>query len=115
MNQNYRKKFNQEFKTEKYQAFLDDITQDFEYFPTFRISESPFFISNELKHQLLEGCQEVIDFIQKDDFLKMTDKALELNRKVPNEDSHTTFLAIDFGICEEDGNILPKLIEVQCN
>jgi hypothetical protein len=23
------------------------------------------------------------------------------------------FLAIDFGICEEDGEIIPKLIEVQ--
>jgi hypothetical protein len=29
-----------------------------------------------------------------------------------NEDEHTTFLAIDFGICEEDG-VIPKLIEVQ--
>jgi hypothetical protein len=36
---------------------------------------------------------------------------LELNNKVPNDD-HTTFLAIDFGICEE-GAIVPKLIEVQ--
>jgi hypothetical protein len=25
----------------------------------------------------------------------------------------TTFLAIDFGICEEEGAIVPKLIEVQ--
>jgi hypothetical protein len=38
---------------------------------------------------------------------------LELNTKVPNEDEHTTFLAIDFGICEEDGAVIPKLIEVQ--
>jgi hypothetical protein len=36
---------------------------------------------------------------------------LELNNKVPNEDDHTT-LAIDFGICEEEGAIVPKLIEV---
>jgi hypothetical protein len=38
---------------------------------------------------------------------------LEVNNKVPNEDDHTTFLAIDFGICEEEGAIVPKLIEVQ--
>ena len=62
---------------------------------------------------MLEGCQDVISFIQKDNFKELTNKALELNRKVPNEDDHTTFLAIDFGICEEDGEILPKLIEVQ--
>lgn len=62
---------------------------------------------------MTEGCNEVIALIQKDDFKELTNKALELNIKVPNEDEHTTFLAIDFGICEEDGVVIPKLIEVQ--
>ncbi|NMH24453.1 hypothetical protein [Flavobacterium solisilvae] len=113
MNTNYRNLFNQAFSVEKYNAFIDDINSDFDYKVTFRIGETPFFISNELKKQLLEGCQQVIDFIQRDDFNSLTERALELNRKVPNQDNHTTFLAIDFGICEEDGQIVPKLIEVQ--
>jgi len=113
MNSRYRNQFNQAFSVEKYNAMQDDITADFDYKVTFRIGETPFFISNGLKEQLLEGCQQVIDFIQRDDFKSLTERALELNRKVPNEDNHTTFLAIDFGICEEDGQIIPKLIEVQ--
>lgn len=113
MNTNYRNQFNQAFSVEKYNAFIDDINSDFDYKVTFRIGETPFFIPNQLKEQLLEGCQQVIDFIQRDDFKSLTERALELNRKVPNEDNHTTFLAIDFGICEEDGKIVPKLIEVQ--
>lgn len=113
MNPKYRQLFNDNFSEAKYEAMQDDITADFDYKVTFRIGETPFFISNELKAQLLEGCQEVIKFIQKDDFKSLTDRALEMNKKVPNEDNHTTFLAIDFGICEEDGEIVPKLIEVQ--
>ena len=113
MNTKFRNVFNQQFSVEKYNNLMEDITSDFDYRPTFRIAESPFFIPNELKEQLVEGCQEVINFIQKEDFKTLTNKALELNRKVPNEDNHTTFLAIDFGICEEDGKIVPKLIEVQ--
>ncbi|WP_026709863.1 hypothetical protein [Flavobacterium filum] len=113
MNQHYRKVFNAQFSEEKYNQLIDSITNDFDYRPTFRIGETPFFIPNELKAQLLQGCQEVIDFIQKPDFKSLTNKALELNRKVPNEDQHTTFLAIDFGICEDNGKIIPKLIEVQ--
>ena len=113
MNTKFRTLFNEQFSSEKYNNLMEDITSDFDYKPTFRIAESPFFIPNELKEQLMEGCQEVINFIQKDDFKAVTNKALELNRKVPNEDNHTTFLAIDFGICEEDGQIIPKLIEVQ--
>ena len=113
MNPAYRKQFNEQFTTEKYNQLIDSITTDFNYKPTFRIGETPFFISNELKNQLLEGCNEVIAYIQQDGFKELTNKALELNRKVSNEDNHTTFLAIDFGICEEDGKIIPKLIEVQ--
>ena len=113
MNSKYRQLFNHNFTVEKYNAFIDDINADFDYHVTFRIGETPFFITNELKAQLLDGCQQVIDFIKRDDFKSLTDRALELNRKVPNEDQHTTFLAIDFGICEENGEIVPKLIEVQ--
>jgi hypothetical protein len=109
----YRKLFNEQFSKEKYQDFKDDIAADFDYVPTFRLGETPFFISNELKSQLTEGCNEVIALIQQNNFKELTSKALELNNKVPNEDEHTTFLAVDFGICEEDGAIIPKLIEVQ--
>jgi hypothetical protein len=113
MNQKFRKLYNSQFSNEKYTNLIEVITNDFDYKPTFRIAESPVFIPNELKNQLLEGCQQVIDFIKKEDFKQLTNKALELNRKVPNEDNHTTFLAIDFGICEENGKVIPKLIEVQ--
>ncbi|SEA53610.1 hypothetical protein SAMN05443667_105152 [Flavobacterium gillisiae] len=109
----YRKLFNEQFTEEKYQHLKDDIASDFDYEPTFRIGETPFFISNELKEQLIEGCNEVVSLIQEDSFKSLTNKALELNNKVPTEDEHTTFLAVDFGICEENGAVVPKLIEVQ--
>jgi len=109
----YRQLYNSQFTDKKYQEFKDDITADFNYAPTFRIGETPFFISNELKAQIWEGCADVIKLIQRKDFKKLTEKSLELNHKVPNEDENTTFLAIDFGICEEDGAVVPKLIEVQ--
>lgn len=109
----YRQLFNDHFSNEKYQELQDDIASDFDYLPTFRIAETPFFISNELKNQLVEGCNEVIDLIKQDNFKQLTEKSLELNTKVPNEDEHTQFLAIDFGICEVNNAIIPKLIEVQ--
>ncbi|MFN8273517.1 MAG: hypothetical protein U0X58_01405 [Flavobacteriaceae bacterium] len=109
----YRKLFNQQFSTQKYAAFQQDIADDFDYVPTFRMAESPFFISKELKEQLIEGSEQVIDFITRPDFKELTERALMLNTRVPNEDEHSTFLAIDFGICEEDGQVIPKLIEVQ--
>ncbi len=113
MEAEYRSVFNAGFSEDQYHALLDDIADDFNYRLPFRVGETPFFIPEKLKNQLLEAANEVIVFIQKEDFNELTNKALELNKKVPNQDSHTTFLAIDFGICEEDGALIPKLIEVQ--
>ncbi|MCH6200686.1 hypothetical protein MMU07_13965 [Aquiflexum sp. LQ15W] len=113
MIQQHREFFNLNFNVEKYQAFLDDLASDFDYLPTFRVAESPFFIPDNLKEQLIEGCQHVVDFIKREDFNSLTEKSLSFNFNVPNQDQHTQFLAIDFGICEEDGKIIPKLIEVQ--
>lgn len=113
MIESLRKQFNSDFSTEKYQRFLQDIASDFNYAPTFRIAETPFFIPDDLKNDIILACEEVIDFITKPDFKKITQRSIDLNSAVPNEDEHTQFLAIDFGICEEDGKTVPKLIEVQ--
>ena len=108
-----RAQFNRGFSDKKYQDFLADIAADFNYVPTFRVAETPFFIPNELKKQLEEACHEVCDFVRKPDFKAITQRAIDLNTSVPNEDAHTQFMAIDFGVCEENGQIVPKLIEVQ--
>jgi hypothetical protein len=108
-----RNRFNAEFSQEKYQAFLQDVASDFDFAPTFRIAETPFFIPKSLQYQIFEGCHQVIDFIKRPDFKQLTQRSIELNTAVPNEDAHTQFLAIDFGICEENGQLIPKLIEVQ--
>jgi len=113
MIQQYRELFNKSFKKSIYQSFLDDIQSDFDYLPTFRVAETPFFISEDLKSQLLDGCQQLIEFIKRKEFKELTKKSLLVNYKVPKEDDHTNFLAIDFGICEENGKIIPKLIEAQ--
>ncbi|WP_291788268.1 hypothetical protein [Cecembia sp.] len=109
----YRELFNSQFSQEKYEAFLKDLAHDFNYLPSFRVAESPFFISEKLKGQLLEGCKQLVDFIKREDFKALTQKSLLVNYHVPKENEHTHFLAIDFGICEEDGEIIPKLIEAQ--
>ncbi|PSL07866.1 hypothetical protein [Cecembia rubra] len=113
MVEKYRELFNSNFSQEKYQAMLNDIAGDFNYLPTFRIAETPFFISDKLKSQILEGCRQLIEFVKKAQFKSLTDNSLLVNYNVPNEDQHSNFLAIDFGICEENGEIVPKLIEAQ--
>jgi hypothetical protein len=109
-----RDKFNSEFTKEKYDSFIKDCNSVFNYEIEFRISETPVFLDKAFKQQLITAGEEIIDILVRPDFKKITEGAVPPSLKVPNEDEHTSLLAIDFAICEDgNGGFIPQLIELQ--
>ena len=109
-----RQKYNQSFSQEKYQDFLAELNKSTPKPIEFRIAETPVFVPKLLKEKLITACESIIDVIVKDDFKVKTSKAIPENQHVPNENKHTSFLAIDFAVCQdESGNSIPQLIELQ--
>ena len=109
-----RDRYNSQFTQEKYLTFLDDLHRQFNHVPGFRIAESPVFIPKGLKEKIFEACHYITGVITSPGFHQQSDASLAPGNIVPNEDRHTTFLQMDFGLCEgPDGKIVPKLIEVQ--
>ena len=108
-----RTAFNKNFTAEKYKAFLKDIKEQYDFMPTFRISETPVFFSANFTEKTLKTCEHIIDVLCAPDFKTKSQAALSPENIVPNEDEHPTFLVIDFGVCEENGELVPKLIELQ--
>ncbi len=109
-----RNQFNKNFSIEKYIAFIDDLNSAFNFQIKFRVAETPVFIPLEFKKKLLLASNEIIDFIAQNDFKKLTEKAIPSDCFVPNENSHTNFIALDFAIVkDEKGELQPKLIEMQ--
>jgi hypothetical protein len=110
-----RKKFNAEFTQEKYEAFLNDINTSLKYPADFRISETPFFLSDNLKSKLLKACDELCKQVTSAEFkVKMKD-AVPPHLHIPGEADHPEFFVFDFAICknESTGDFYPKLIELQ--
>jgi hypothetical protein len=109
-----RQLFNASFTKEKYSAFLNDLDQQFPGAIDFRVAETPVFIGKELGDQMIQACEYIIDFINDDDFLKLTDRAIPKEEYMQHENDHSHFIAFDFGICEnEDNELFPALIEMQ--
>lgn len=109
-----RDRFNSQFTRQRYQTFLNDLYYQFNHVPGFRIAETPVFIPADLKQKIFDACHQIADVIQRPDFSKLSEPSLPKEYTVPNEDAHTTFLQMDFGLCEgTGGEIVPKLIEVQ--
>ncbi|MFP3590989.1 hypothetical protein [Chryseobacterium sp. SIMBA_038] len=109
----YRKQFNQEFSQEKYEQFKEILKQKSGVETSFRISESPMFLSNKFKDKLIDASESIIDQI-KALSPETLQKAIPENCKVPNDTNQPHFFTIDFGICKsENGEIEPQLIELQ--
>ena len=109
-----RKRFNASFTPEKYRSFLMDIHQQFDHVPNFRIAETPVFIDQDLQRKLIEACDLICSEIMKPSFKDLTAGSLDDTFRVPNEDDHTQFLQLDFGITRDvDGTLVPRLIETQ--
>lgn len=110
-----RQVFNQQFSTGKYQQFLNDLDKEFNYKIPFRVAESPVFVGRDFAAKLFTAADEIIETLVQPDFKNRMQGALPEHLKVPNEDAHTLFLALDFAVCKESGSteLVPRLIEMQ--
>ncbi|AQG79977.1 hypothetical protein [Spirosoma montaniterrae] len=114
MIQSARQTFNSAFSPETYQAFIDKIHADLPGQLDFRVAETPVFVPKILTNKLLTACDDIIDTLTRDDFKTLTEAAIPAGQRVPNEDEHTQFLAVDFAVCHDDtGELTPQLIELQ--
>lgn len=109
-----RHQFNANFSQQRYEEMVNWIRSQYDYLPPFRICETPVFIPNDFKRQLLEACESIADVLAAPDFRERSQSAVEAGQEVPNETPNSIFLQMDFGVCTRpDGSLTPQLIEVQ--
>lgn len=114
MHTELRQRYNAAFTVEKYQAFLNTMNTAYGEPVTFRISETPVFVPGYLRDQLMQGVEDICRVIAHRGFVAQTEASIPADLRVPNEDPHTVFLQLDFGICKgADGRLTPQLIEMQ--
>jgi hypothetical protein len=111
-----RQQFNTQFSQEKYHTMLADIAQEFGYQVAFKICETPIFIGNALKTELINAVGEILNQIWSANYQANIHLATPPDLHAPNEDGMPTFAAIDFAICQDAENpekLIPQLIELQ--
>jgi hypothetical protein len=114
MQKEAREAFNRSFTEEKYRKFIESFEAAFPGSLDFRVAETPVFVPADLKAKLLEASEDIISTILSDGFKEKTDRAVPPGQNVPGENTHSSFLAIDYAICKhESGELVPQLIELQ--
>jgi hypothetical protein len=114
MDKQLRKKFNNAFSEEKYQAYMEKVEALAPGALEFRCAETPIFVPAPFTQKMLHACEDIIDVITADHFKTLTDRSIPKDLNIPGEDDHPQMLVFDFGVCEnETGDLEPQLIEMQ--
>jgi hypothetical protein len=110
-----RERFNANFTTEKYQAFLRRVDDVSGTHVSFRLSETPCFFPKELVERMAEDGKELIrQLVGNRAYLAKSDSAVPAAFKVANEPEHPMFVQVDFGLVRDShGELQPKLVELQ--
>lgn len=114
MQKELRKRFNDHFTEEKYNAYVEKIENLHPGALDFRNSETPLFVPKEFTKKMLDACEDIIDVIISPSFKSLTERAIPKDITISHEKNYSDFIAFDFGICEnEKGELEPQLIEMQ--
>lgn len=114
MIQSIREQFNSAFSQEQYENFLLELNSTYPGAIDFRIAETPVFIDLKLGQEMIDTCENIIDFIKSPDFMALTERSIPSKEFVQHQHNTCHFIAFDFGICEDkQGSYYPALIEMQ--
>ena len=113
MHPELRQKFNSDFTAEKYAALLRCVNTATKWPADFRISETPIFLTRDFTAETVYAANEIAAQTMTPEFRKHSASAIPPGLEVPNESKHPEFLIIDLAVCEQDGRLVPRLIEMQ--
>src|SRR5882762_2910545 len=113
MDPQLRPRFNAEFTPDKYAGLVGCVNGTEKWPADFRISETPVFLTRAFTDNVTRAANAIVDATRTSEFVKQAASAVPKALEVPNESAHPNFLVVDFAICEEGREFVPRLIELQ--
>ncbi len=113
MIQAFRNSYIQNFNQETYKKLVSSIESEVGCSIRFNVAETPIFVSKEFKDKLLSACEAIFDTILNTDFKEQSQGSLKGMIEIPGDEGKPVFMQLDFGVCDENGELVPKLIEAQ--
>jgi hypothetical protein len=113
MDPELRARFNADFTSEKYATLVRCVNETEKWPADFRISETPVFLTQAFTDSVTRGANTIVEATRTAEFMKQAVLAVPKAFQVPNESAHPNFLVVDFAICEQGNQLVPRLIELQ--
>ncbi len=110
-----RTDFNRQWNVGRYRRLLERLDSRCGAHVSFRVCETPVFIPADLIRLMEQSGGEIMEqLVGNAAYMAGSDRAIPARFKVPREDPHPLFAAVDFGIEKSPGGrLFPRLIDLQ--
>jgi hypothetical protein len=113
VDRHFRQLFNAQFTPERYAAYQRDLSQRLDSNFEFRLAETPIFLPDDFKQQLVDGARAIVAQLSAPAALERMKRAIPPRWDTPGMDALPNFTQVDFAVVREGDGYVPKLIELQ--
>jgi len=113
MDPRYRDLFNRQFTQKLYDDYQADLANRLNCKFEFRLAETPVFLTDDFKAKAVKSAKEIIAQLSDSKRIEKMKRAIPARWNVQGMDRLPNFAQIDFAVVEENGQYVPKLIELQ--
>ena len=113
MDPRYRDLFNRQFTQKLYDDYQVDLANRLNCKFEFRLAETPVFLPDDFKARIVKSAKEIIAQLSDSKRIERMKRAIPERWNVPGMDRLPSFAQVDFAVVEENGEYVPKLIELQ--
>jgi hypothetical protein len=113
VDRHFRQLFNAQFTPERYAAYQRDLSRRLDSNFEFRLAETPIFLPDDFKQQLVDGARAIVAQLSAPAALERMKRAIPPRWDTPGMDALPNFTQVDFAVVREGDGYVPKLIELQ--
>jgi hypothetical protein len=109
----FRARFNAQITPELYDWYQRELSSRLGATFEFRLAESPVFLPDDFKARITEAAQAIVDQLSDPARIARMKEAIPARWDTPGMDALPNFTQVDFAVVRENGELVPKLIELQ--
>ncbi len=113
MDPHYRALFNDQIDDARYQWYQQELEQRLDCEFEFRLAETPLFLTAEFRQLAIESATAIVEQLSDPQRIARMREAIPERWNTPGMDALPNFAQVDFAVVEENGSLVPKLIELQ--
>lgn len=113
MHPQYRALFNDQIDDARYQWYQQELEERLDVEFEFRLAETPLFLTDDFKQRAVEAATAIVEQLSDPQRIEQMKAAIPERWNTPGMDALPNFSQVDFAVVNENGTLVPKLIELQ--